>query len=182
MGQMQESVRKTLEICLGFTEIPLVGMNGEKLSPTLSFALKYAPFFGVSPAWLFLGLGEMRSKDAMLNNCDSTTEFSIVKDYARFQKLQEKVESQDRDLKEIYSENRELYKSQATLLRENGELKVTVAQLKEQLKVAEGGQAGRRCHQSPVGIVEGIERRELLRFMILKLAENYKPDSRNEAG
>ena len=104
--------------------------------------------FSVSPAWLLLGNGPMRTAKASSEETkeqpsipSSISEVTPHTDCLRCTKLETKLEKVEIQRDDAIEENRQLHRDKAELLREMGELRATVARLEERknrLAIASG--------------------------------------------
>lgn len=109
--------------------------------PNFDTVSKICTLFSVSPAWLILGQGEMRTADgddfSMGDNSATLGAMKSEELLSRFAKLEAKLERVEDERRDVSAENRLLHKDKERLMNEIAELKAEVATLNERLK-AEG--------------------------------------------
>lgn len=119
--------------------------NGRSI-PNHEFLEQICVQFSVSADWLLLGHGPMR-----LDNQADQTDYPVQADqtdcaapmspepltpdgdkaYTFYRMLERRLDALEAERRELSDEMRQLYRSYATLLQENGELKATLARLEE---------------------------------------------------
>lgn len=103
-------------------------------SPDSEFCAKVCSVFGVSPAWLLLGIGTMeeeRSSSRASNEFKNTQNETFLSQFSDSStaKLEQELELEKTERRELAMENRKLYREKEALLRENGELREKIARL-----------------------------------------------------
>ena len=110
--------------------------RGETL-PDIGFIINVCSIYGVSLAWLVLGLGDMFASGSEWQAVEASR--SINDDCVE---LKKELVTERQERREVSLENRQLYKAMTDLLRENGDLRAEVANLKAQLEAKRGGEDG----------------------------------------
>lgn len=110
--------------------------NGRSI-PNHEFLEQICVQFSVSADWLLLGHGPMRL-DNQADQTDCAAPMSpepLTPDgdnaYTFYRMLERRLDALEAERRELSDEMRQLYRSYATLLQENGELKATLARLEE---------------------------------------------------
>ena len=113
--------------------------RGENL-PDSELCAKICSIFGVSPAWLLLGEGDMKvSEQAKKSQESEQVCFSAISTDWPFPKIVEELDLEKKERRELAAENRSLYKEKEKLLREKEELLRENGTLREKLARLEGG-------------------------------------------
>ncbi len=102
--------------------------------PDFSVCVNICSIFGVSPNWLLLGAGPVRESDVREQAFQPEMPAAIprMQDMCpRCARLETKLESLDKDFREVIAENRQLHREKEEILRENGVLREKIARLEE---------------------------------------------------
>ena len=106
-------------------------------SPDSEVCAKVCSVFGVSPTWLLLGIGEIYESKSSKNTKNETqnTENAFSVSHVSglgMAKLEQELELEKTERRELAMENRKLYREKEELLRENGILREKVAGLESE--------------------------------------------------
>lgn len=103
-------------------------------NPDSEVCAKICSVFGVSPAWLLLGIGAMKGENTPenTNNEPKGSKEVFLSSHSTevvTAKLEQELELEKKERRELAMENRKLYREKEELLRENGALREKVARL-----------------------------------------------------
>lgn len=103
---------------------------------------KAAKLFHVSMDWLYWGADAPHSPTFEDGEGPKTPSMAVSSSLTREAKLERELEKEREERRARCEENRQLYKAMTDLLRENGDLRAEVANLKAQLEAKRGGEDG----------------------------------------
>ena len=95
--------------------------------PSSSDLKSICSILNISAEWLLLGTGPMTPNLPSENDQEKIP----LQSTAQYKKIEEELENERRERRELVNENRQLHRDKEALLRENGELREKVARLEE---------------------------------------------------
>ena len=96
--------------------------------PSSSDLKSICSILNISAEWLLLGTGPMKPN---ISPSEHDQEKISLQSTTQYKRLEEELENERRERRELADENRQLHRDKETLLRENGELREKVARLEE---------------------------------------------------